>query len=189
MLFSHSGAFNLGAATTVYMLPAEELGIVVLTNAHPMGLPESIALSFLDLAQFGEVKRNYFELLQPLFAQEIDTPNYGRPDNYANPPANRTPALPVGAYVGLFHNDYFGDIEIAVSDNNLSLLLGPNQQAFPLQHYDRDVFTYQPQGENAFGLSAVSFRVGADGAAATVTIENLNINKQGTFQRLTEDHE
>src|SRR5262245_19164453 len=35
---SHSGAFDLGAASTVYLLPAEQLGIVILTNAAPIGV-------------------------------------------------------------------------------------------------------------------------------------------------------
>ncbi|MEP7271584.1 MAG: serine hydrolase domain-containing protein, partial [Acidobacteriota bacterium] len=43
---SHSGGFNLGAATTVALYPSEQLGIVVLSNAQPVGIPESIARSF-----------------------------------------------------------------------------------------------------------------------------------------------
>jgi len=184
VLLGHSGAFNLGAATVVNLLPGEDLGIVVLTNAHPIGLPESIALSFLDLVQFGNPQRDYFELLRPLFAAQIDTPNYGTTVDYSKPPAQRLPALPASAYVGTYRNNYFGEIAIANRDGKLMLLLGPKKQAFPLQHYNRDVFAYQPVGENAFGLSAVTFTVGADGKADQVLIENLNINKQGTFKRI-----
>src|SRR5690606_6085819 len=39
---SHSGAFLLGAATAVFLVPSEQLGIVVLTNAAPIGVPEAI---------------------------------------------------------------------------------------------------------------------------------------------------
>ena len=49
----HSGAFNLGAATVVLMLPGEQLGIVVLTNGRPQGIPEAIAAEFFDTAQNG----------------------------------------------------------------------------------------------------------------------------------------
>lgn len=180
---SHSGAFNLGVATAVYLLPAQGLGIVVLTNAHPIGLPESIALSFLDLARFGEVRRDYFELVNNVFVTEIDKPNYGRSDNYSKAPANPSPALPVSAYVGTYSNDYFGDVEIVARNGKLVLLSGQKQQSFKLQHYDRDLFTYQPAGENAFGKSAVTFIIGTDGKSAKVTIENLNIDGQGTFKR------
>ncbi len=52
-----------------------------------------------------------------------------------------------------------------------------------MRHFDRDVFTYQPVGENAYGLSALTFRVAADQKAAALTIENLDSNGQGTFHR------
>jgi len=180
---SHSGAFNLGAATVVNMLPGESLGIVVLTNAHPIGLPESIAASFLDLVQFANIQRDYFALYRPIFATVIDAPNYGTLVDYSNPPANRLSALPATAYLGTYRNNYFGEIAIAAREGKLALLLGPNKQAFPLQRYDRDIFTYQPEGENAFGLSALTFTVAANGKATTVTIENLNIEQQGVFHR------
>jgi hypothetical protein len=62
-------------------------------------------------------------------------------------------------------------------------MLGQRQDPYTLRHFDRDVFTYQPVGENAYGPSAVTFQVGADRKATSLTIENLNITGQGTFTR------
>src|SRR6266404_2478530 len=39
---SHSGAFALGAATHVNLVPDEQLGIVVLTSAYPIGIAEAL---------------------------------------------------------------------------------------------------------------------------------------------------
>jgi hypothetical protein len=64
------------------------------------------------------------------------------------------------------------------------LQLGPHKTPFPLQHYARDVFTYQPVGENAAGLSAVTLTVDAAGKAMRVVIENLNIHGEGAFTRV-----
>ncbi|HEY5814505.1 MAG TPA: serine hydrolase domain-containing protein, partial [Terrimicrobiaceae bacterium] len=47
---SHSGAFVLGAATAVMLLPAEQLGVVILTNAFPLGVAEALGMTFLDYA-------------------------------------------------------------------------------------------------------------------------------------------
>lgn len=181
---NHSGAFNLGAATTVYLLPQEELGIVILTNASPIGLPETIAASFMDLVQHGKVQRNYAQLFQSAFAA-ISQPNYGTMVDYTQPPTNRLPSLPLSAYAGIYRNHYFGEIVILARAGKLMLLQGPDKQAYALQHYNRDVFTYQPKGENAAGLSAVTFTVGATGAGTHVMIENLNTLQQGTFQRVS----
>ena len=50
----HSGAFALGAATSVALLPVEQLGIVTLTNGEPIGVPEGINNAFFDAAQHGK---------------------------------------------------------------------------------------------------------------------------------------
>ncbi len=180
---SHSGAFNLGAATTVYLLPSQELGIVVLTNSRPIGVPETIALSFLDLVQTGKIQRDYAELLKQAFVA-LDKPPYGTLVDYSKAPTKPLPALPLSTYAGTYGNNYFGEVAIVPRAGQLVLLQGPNKKAFPLQHYNHDVFTYQPEGENAYGLSAVTFTVGADRKGMNVVIEDLNIGGQGTFTRV-----
>src|SRR5262249_51638365 len=63
----HSGAFELGAATTVMLVPAEQIGIAVLTNAAPIGLPEGLAATFLDLALEGRTERDWIALYKRAF--------------------------------------------------------------------------------------------------------------------------
>ena len=57
---------------------------------------------------------------------------------------------------------------------------------FNLRHYNRDVFFYETTGENAVGLSGVTFTIGADGKAASVMVENLNAEGLGTFRRVSD---
>lgn len=180
VVLGHSGAFALGAATTVYLLPAESLGIAVLTNAAPVGVPEAVALSFLDLVTVGAIQHDYFELLRQYMEREL-APAYNT--DYSDPPEPAAPALPHDSYAGSYANDLFGEISVETQDGRLMLLLGPEPQQFPLQHYDRDVFVYQPVSENAGGLSGVTFTIGADRRATAVVIEDLNIHGQGTFVR------
>ena len=68
---SHSGAFFLGAATAVYLVPDEHIGVLVLSNSMPIGLPESICLHFLDLVHYGKPQREYLPLLGKLFSGMI----------------------------------------------------------------------------------------------------------------------
>jgi CubicO group peptidase (beta-lactamase class C family) len=181
---SHSGGFNLGAATVVSLYPGEELGIVVLTNGYPIGVPEAIAKSFFDLVLNGKVERDWFPLFRELVATALK-PDYGTATDYSAPPKAPSPALPAEAYTGGYANDLFGQIEVAEKDNGLLVLLGPKKDAFMLQHFDRDVFTFQPASENAYGPSAVTFSIGAAKKATAVVIENLNVEGQGTFTRVT----
>jgi CubicO group peptidase (beta-lactamase class C family) len=184
---SHSGGFNLGAATVVSLYPAEELGIVVLTNASPIGVPEAIAKSFFDLALNGKVDRDWFPLFRLVVAAAMK-PDYGTATDYSAPPRAPSSAHPAEVYTGSYANDLFGQIEVVERENGLQLLLGPKKDAFPLKHFNGDVFTYQPAGENAYGPSAVTFTVGAAGKATAVAIENLDVEGQGTFTRIGADN-
>jgi CubicO group peptidase (beta-lactamase class C family) len=181
---SHSGAFDLGAATAVSLLPSENLGIAVLTNAAPRGVPEAVAASFFDLVLGGklEVEKDWLDFYQRLFEQML-RPAYGTVVDYHKPPAQKTPALPAAAYLGIYDNPLFGAIEIGDKEGKLELRMGPKKTAFPLRHWDRDVFLYQPVGEMSGGASGVTFTIGPDRLARTVVIENLDVHGQDTFMR------
>jgi CubicO group peptidase (beta-lactamase class C family) len=177
---SHSGAFALGAATAIALLPSERLGIVVLTNGMPIGVPETIEADFMDLVEFGSIQRDWFAAYTPLFAALFVNPSRlaGR-----RPPANPAPALPDSAYLGTYKNAYYGDATIVSKAGRLTLLLGPRPEEFALAHWTGNTFAYLPRGENAVGISAVTFTPGTGGTASSFTVENLNAEKLGTFTR------
>src|SRR5262249_9809685 len=92
LTLNHSGAFDLGAATFVALVPGEGLGIVVLTNGAPIGVPEAVALSFLDLVHDGKLGRDWFATMTPAFA-ELARPRYGTRGGYQEEPAGKPPPL------------------------------------------------------------------------------------------------
>lgn len=178
---SHSGGFALGAATTIYMLPSENLGIVVLTNGMPIGVPETLAANFLDLAEFGKVQRDWFAAYAPFLAAM-----YVNPSELAGKvrPANPHTALPEAAYTGAYGNRFYGPAAVEIRNGRLVIVLGPLHTAFPLTHWDGNTFSYLPSGENAVGVSAVTFSIGNDGRAASFVMETLNAEGLGTFTHL-----
>jgi CubicO group peptidase (beta-lactamase class C family) len=179
--WSHSGAFALGAATNVNMIPADQLGIVVLTNAAPIGIAEALGQSFLDLATTGKVQQDWVSLYQAAFAQLYEQ-FHDEVADYSTPLPNPSPALPNSAYLGTYDNDYFGPIQIVERDGGLVMLQGAKLTAFPLRHWDRDTWLYDPVGESAPGTSGVTFKIGPKGTATSVVVENLNIDGLGTFE-------
>ena len=180
---SHSGAFALGAGTTVYLYPADGFGITVLTNGFPIGLAESIALAFNDMVRVGAVQHDYLTALAPTF-QALAGPLYGA-GVAGDPPADPLPSRDPAAYTGTWHNRYSGPIEIAQDGDGLTLTQGPadDPATYPLEHWDGDIFTYMPSGENANVRAAVTFTMGTDGVATAMTVENLDLQHQGTFTR------
>jgi CubicO group peptidase (beta-lactamase class C family) len=178
----HSGGFDLGAATVVSLLPSEDLGIAVLTNAAPEGIPEAVSASFFDLVLHGKSEKDWGKLFKQAFA-EMNKPAYGTAVDYRNPPVKPSPSLPAKTYVGTYGNAYYGAIKIIAKDEALLLQMGPKKTTFHLRHWDRDVFLYQPEGEMAGGLSAITFSVGPERRGLRVVIENLDLHGQGAFVR------
>ena len=182
VVLSHSGAFALGAGTAVQLLPSEQLGVIVLTNAQPVGLAEALGLSFVDLATSGKVQRDWLAFIRPYF-EAMAKEDYS-PIDYSKAPSSRSSALPNNVYAGTYANDLYGHLEVVVENGKLAMKQGLHKLAYPLSHYDHDTFYYETAGENAVGLSGVTFIIEGDGKASRVVVENLNKDGLGTFARL-----
>jgi CubicO group peptidase (beta-lactamase class C family) len=178
---SHSGAFFLGTGTSVYMIPEEHLGVLALTNATPVGLPESICLQFLDLVHYGKPQREYLPLVGQFMAQMIKETQDASPD-YATmaPPKNPAAAKPLTAYAGNYTNEYFGTLEVTVDDNRLVLRLPPRGAYYELTHWDGDTFTYYFASEST-GLGRRGAKFSPD--KNQVLIENLALEHDAVFTR------
>jgi len=180
---SHSGAFALGAATHVNLVPGEQLGIVVLTNGYPLGIAEALGTTFLDTALYGKPTQDWLVLFKQRFSNPAaigTVPGF----DYSKSPASPSPALKNSAYLGSYRNDFFGKISIVEKEGGLAIIQGPKNKTFPMNHYDRDTFTYETEDENAVGRSGITFTSGSDGKAAQVLVENLNVRGEGTFKRV-----
>src|SRR6266568_4105962 len=180
---NHSGAFAVGAATHVNLVPGEQLGIVVLTNAYPIGIAEALGTTFLDIALYGKPTQDWFALFKQVYSNPAAIGTVLGFD-YSKLPASPVPALKNNAYIGRYTNDYFGDISIIEKDSGLAILQGPKNKTFPMKHYDRDTFTYETEDENAVGRSGITFTIGPDGKATQVVVENLNVRSEGAFKRV-----
>ncbi len=172
--FSHSGAFELGAATNFVIIPAADVAIVALTNAAPMGVAETLTAEFADLVEFGEVRQDWRSLYRDAFAG-LDKP-FGELAG-KTPPVNPVPSGPPSRYVGSYANDYWGPATVAEKDGALTLSLGPRPETYPLKHWDADTFTMSFVSENfpPRGVSQVSFR------GDEMSVEFLDENRMGTF--------
>jgi CubicO group peptidase (beta-lactamase class C family) len=180
-MMSHSGAFVLGGATNMQMIPSADVAIVVLTNAGPVGAAETVSTQFMDFAQYGHSTRDWFTLYHPLLLHYYD-PVGDLVD--AKPPAAPAPAKVSAAYVGTYLNDYFGPARIDLEGQDLYFSAGPKAAKLKLSHWTGDEFSVAPRGENQpFGsLSSVKFEM-RDGKAVAFTVNYLDDNGMGTWSR------
>ena len=164
----HSGAFYVGAGTNYQIIPGADVGIVVLTNAAPLGIAETVATSFTDLVRTSTVERDWLGFFGPGFGALYDNHSV-----VANPPpASPKPARPLSDYVGIYTNPYVGDVSVTESGGKLTVTLGPKNLSAPLTHYDGDVFSWLAPGGNGDPVSAITFG-GPAGQATTMNIELL----------------
>ena len=179
----HSGAFELGTATYIAVMPGEDLGIIALTNGQPIGVPEGIAAAFFDVAQNGKQTVDWIGFLGGIFermaaaaAPEVD---------YTKRPAEPAPARALESYAGTYGNSYYGPLTVTAKEGALSMTLGPEAAPteFALTHFDGDTFSFQTIGENANGLAGAIFTPGDDDKAQKVVLDFYDRTGLGTFVR------
>lgn len=181
---SHSGAFGLGAATTVVLIPGQELGIIILTNAAPIGVPEAVADIFFDLLYNGiSSKTDWIAVWRDRFEIANADPFVDYSKRWKPYPS--MPGLDLSAYVGTYHSDYYGDLQVRQADGKLSLLLPPTGTAYELDHWAKDTFTYYFAAESSIGKRGVVFSDVRDGFAQKIYIDNFRLDGGGNFVRLS----
>ena len=172
LTWTHSGAFSSGAATRILLVPEWDLGIVVLTNGWPVGVPEAITATFEDLVRFGAPTRDWLKVASESFAV-YTTPTYSI-DGQKRPP-DPVPARPLEDYVGTYANDYVGTGDVTLEGDRLVLAVGPaGVTRLPLRHWDGDVFFYNEIDMPPGFFTAVRFSGDDAGAATSMTIAEVN---------------
>jgi CubicO group peptidase (beta-lactamase class C family) len=168
--WGHAGAFSLGARTVVTLWPDSNLGITVLANAFPTGVPEGVAETFADLVFAGEVTQDWVTPWNTIYGGLFGPAIAAAEATYGTPPATVTPALPAEAYVGTYSNAYVGDAVVEAEGDGLVLVLGPEgNRRLPLTHFDRDLFLYYIDLEMPTMPTPLQFTIGPDGKAASMS--------------------
>lgn len=177
---SHSGAFQLGAATCFMMVPALDAGVIVLTNSWPIGVPETLCRQFMDLAQGGRQTRDWWGAYNKALSGLVDP--VGSLVGKA-PPAAPVPPKALAGYAGRYRSDYFGTLQVeAVEGRALRLALGPVPQVYPLRHWNGDDFIFHPSNESAApgSISLARFDV----AGRSLWLEFYDTSGLGRFMRV-----
>ncbi|WP_164753182.1 serine hydrolase, partial [Mesorhizobium sp. M7A.F.Ca.CA.001.05.1.1] len=183
--WGHAGAFSVGARTLVTVFPKEKLGIVIVANAFPTGLPEGLSDSFADLVFDGKVEKDWVKAWNDIYAGLFGPAVAAAKAAYAAPPSPSRRAGPGSVYAGRYANDFIGDAIVSKAGDDLVLKVGPAAgRSYSLRHFDGDLFLTFPDAETPDSPSGVSFVVGADGKASAMTVGFLDDNHLGTLQRV-----
>jgi len=137
-LVGHTGGVP-GFVSRVLLVPEENLGVVVLTNAEEGGAFSSIVYHLLDY---------YFHLPPPDWVsafkavkdkEEADAVETVKKAAGARD-LNSKPSLPLEKYVGVYNDAWYGPITIRMEKGGLTILITHPTMVGDLQHWQYDTF-------------------------------------------------
>ena len=126
----------LGGSTTAVLLPTEQLGVVVLTNTRPIGVPEIIADEIIDQIATGGLTRRLARAVarrsSPMAADRRGP----------TPPGDPTPAQPTTRTSAPIATTSSATSRSSHRAPGLALDFGEARKTYPLTHFDADTFTF-----------------------------------------------
>jgi hypothetical protein len=165
--YAQHGGNMPGAATMVFLVPREKIGIVILTNRSGAvlrdGLPYEILDRLLGLPSAGMIAR-FAELETKTFAGEDAARTAGTSDR--KPGTQPSHALP--EYAGRYRDPGYGSLEVRADAGGLSLVY--NGFTAPLQHWHYDVFQTAEDPTSRLDSVRVQFRTDLEGEIAGVAV-------------------
>jgi CubicO group peptidase (beta-lactamase class C family) len=177
----HGGDFSAGVSTMISMVPADGVGIVVLTNAFPEGhaLAAALTKTLYDLTLEGQTREDWLTVQQQLLLQDKLKGSILDPYQHlpAVPPGDAASPRKKAVYEGAFANAYYGRVTVRRGPGSgLSVRLG---RGATLRYVPWDGDTWrQPDTD-----TAAFFRV-RDGHARSVRLMVLDFaGRNGLFAR------
>ncbi len=173
----HSGAFSTGSRSQIVLIPEAELGIAILSNAFPSGLPEALSQGLIDLLLDGsEADLKSVMALNDLVGNGM-AGMVAESLALSSRPATARAARPPASYEGSYANDYFGPARIA----GMNLEFGANfAVSAPLQPWDGDTFFLQADLSDGPLVTLVKFDADLNG----FTLDGLDDWDTGHFKRV-----
>jgi len=175
----HNGETS-GIKSIVAFMPEAKLGIVVLTNLDGTKVPESLAWKFFDL-YFGHPARDWS-------AEELEKAKKARAQEEANrptPPPDPEPPLSLDKYEGTYYNPVYEEVQVTRQMDQLLVTVGPLQANIFLRNWDGNTFMGSWDTFTVIeDIGLVSFEVNGAGVPVKMTINYLNDDGCGVFQRI-----
>src|SRR5271167_733004 len=138
-LVGHSGGVS-GFVTRVMLVPEENLGIVILTNAEQGGAFESILYHILD-SYFGLPTTEWTTAFKDAEDKGERLAKRMMAGNDQGRMANSKPSLPLEKYAGIYKDAWYGPITIRQESSGLVFSMDHTPKAVAdLQHWQYDTF-------------------------------------------------
>jgi CubicO group peptidase (beta-lactamase class C family) len=173
LVASHGGGYD-GMFSRVVLLPAENLGVVVLTNSMT-GISTAITNHVVD-AFLGVQERDWSATLLERERASTARESERRAAAIRQVVPNTRPSLPLQAYAGTYGGEMYGDAEVVLEAGRLVLRLLPNADLVAdLRHLQFDTFVVEWRRPWPwFGAGTAQFVLTPDGAISRLSLDIPN---------------
>jgi CubicO group peptidase (beta-lactamase class C family) len=165
----HAGG-TMGIRALVALLPAEKLGLVILTNlGNPQLLPEALRFRVFD-AYLGRPPRDWSrEFLQEAKGR-LEQAEAERKKQEAARVEGTAPSLALEWYAGTYQHDVYGKVTVTAENGQLVLQYGLDMADLKHWHYDTfQLIVRAPVAEK----SLVTFALNAQGRVEEMKVSDL----------------
>jgi len=164
LMVSHAGSID-GFYSLVVLLPSDQLGVVVLTNASQHRVPEVVSRWVVDrFLGLPEIDWN-----ARLTAQQERLREERRAAEAAREAQRRAgtiPSVPAAALAGRYRHPAYGDMTVAEGEGGLVATF--HGMTGPLEHFQDDVFLFKVEGWGLREEFVVRFQYAVDGSVSSL---------------------
>jgi CubicO group peptidase (beta-lactamase class C family) len=176
----HGGAID-GFTAEFAFLPADRIGVVVLTNLDGNPLPNIVAMNVFDrLLGFDQVPWNQRFLASETGAKKSE--QEAKDKGYTPRKLGTHPSHDLKEYAGDYSNPGYGIVTIEPNAQSFKLTL--NKVSKPLEHYHYDVFQVPADPLDPFEKMKVEFLTDIDGDISSLAMPLEPTVKDIVFTRM-----
>lgn len=176
-MVQHGGNID-GFSSLTSLFPQDNIGVVVLTNMEGTPVPRILTYNALEvLLGLDQVPWN--ERSQKEHAEFKSAAQHGKEKSATDRVPDTHPSHPLAAYVGVYAHPGYGEIEVALQDDQLQIALHDLQGSLVHYHYD----TFESKIEHLDVDMKVSFFTNVQGDIASLSVPLEPSAKDIHFQR------
>ncbi len=172
----HNGATS-GSGTLVMLVPELDLGIVILSNLVTPAT-DALGLTFVDLYCGNPAPGEHLSKALENWQEKLKSSA-----EMIKPPKNAYPALPFGAYTGIYESPLVGKVRVMQHKGRLFLRMGPGGVDADLRHWNRDTFVCETEGLDDEPLGMVRFELDPEGKAFAFVMTDGDGDLVSRFER------
>jgi len=176
-IIQHGGNID-GMHALVAMMPEEDVGLIILTNANPNYLTFALMHRIFD-SYLGGPATDWSARLRGRFQETIERSDARQREMEEARVTGTNPSLPLERYAGTYRHEMYGELEVEMEDEHLTAQRGPNFVG-DLEHWHYDTFRIHWRDET-MGDAFITFELDARGRPVRADVQGLGeVERVGT---------